>query len=299
MDFDLLRLAVALIDDGDLAAAGKRLSIGRRQAAARVAQLERRVGAILFDHSGGTVRLTPAGEAFIGEARLSLAAAERAGRLALAVAGRPHRIDIGVNATALIGPVRDLVEDPAWGEAGLSPVLHEMRGEEQLAGLADGRLVMGFLTPPFAAPPRLQHRVIAGLNWVAAVPAQDAHLRRSASLAALARKPLIMIAREQAPLVHDGLLGAFRATGTEPQIAQQGHQWTSILAMVALGLGSTLVPKLVAKRITVDGAVILPLADGTELPPWPIALAHMPQPTGSRASDAIKLAIQRFSQNNG
>ncbi|MFX7739735.1 LysR substrate-binding domain-containing protein, partial [Acinetobacter baumannii] len=87
-----------------------------------------------------------------------------------------------------------------------------------------------------------------------AVPEADAHLRKTVSLANLARKPLVMLARDQAPLIHDGLLAALRATGAEPHVAQSGREWPSVLAMVALGLGSALVPSTIAKRLTVEGA---------------------------------------------
>ncbi|WP_170181904.1 LysR family transcriptional regulator [Phreatobacter stygius] len=295
MDYDTFRLAVALADTGDLGKAGARAGgIGKRTVTARIAQLERRIGALLFDHSGKTVRLTPAGEAFVGEARLALAASERAERLARAVAGRPDTIAIGVAAGALFGPLRDIAEDPAWAEAGLAPEIHDLQAADQLQALADGRLVLGFLSPPFAATPRLEHRIVAASKWSAAVPQADAHLRKTVSLANLARKPLVMLDRALAPLVHDGLIGAFRATGADPHVAQSAREWPSVLAMVALGLGSALVPSVIAKRLTVDGATILPLAEAADLPPWTTACAWMPQPPGSRAAEAIALVKKRL-----
>lgn len=295
MDLALLRLATALADEGDLARAGAAAGgLGKRQAASRVAALEREVGALLFDHSGERVRLTPAGEAFVSDARLALAAAERAGRMARAVAERPHEIALGVTASALFGPVRDVVEDPAWTEAGLRPVLHEMRAGEQLQALSDGRLVAGFLTPPFAAPARLESRIVHSMGWAAVVPAADGHLRRSATLAGLARRPLVMIARETHPLLHDGLLAALAGTGQAPRVAQAASQWPTILAMVALGLGSALVPAAIARRLTMEGATALPLSGGESLPPFETAMLWLPQPAGSRGAEALALMTARF-----
>lgn len=295
MDYETFRLAVALADSGDLGEAGTRAGgVGKRTVTARIAQLERRIGALLFDHSGKSIRLTPAGEAFVGEARLALAASERAERLARAVADRPETIAIGVASGALFGPVRDIVEDPAWAEAGLAPDIHDMPAGDQLQALADGRLVLGFLAPPFAATPRLDHRIVAVSKWSAAVPETDAHLRKTVSLANLARKPLVMLARDQAPLIHDGLLAALRATGADPYVAQTGREWSSVLAMVALRLGSALVPSTIAKRLTIDGATILPLIEANDLPPWTTACAWMPQPPGSRGAQAIALVRSRF-----
>jgi DNA-binding transcriptional LysR family regulator len=297
MDHESLRLAVALADTGDLARAGDIAGgLGKRTVTARIAQLERRVGAVLFDHSAKPVRLTLAGQAFVGEARLSLAASERAERLARAIAARPETIAIGATPAALYGPVRALVEDPAWAEAGLAPSVHEADGPEQLAALADGRLVLGFLTPPFAPTPRLAHCLTPGSKWSAVVPEADARLRKTVSLANLARKPLVMLDPAAAPLVHEGLIGALRATGAEPQVAQTARDWTSAMAMVALGLGSALVPSAIAKAVTMTGATVLPLVETGDLSPWPTACAWMPQPPGSRAAEAIDLVKRLFGR---
>lgn len=289
--FDLaaLRLAVALADAGDLARAGAALGVGRRTVSARIAQLERAAGALLFDHSGKAVRLTRAGEAFIAEARLVLAALGRAGRLAREVADQPEAVALGATAEALFGPLRDLLQEPAWAEAGLSPLVQVMPAAAQAAALAEGRIVLGFLAPPVPVLARLEHRTVAASPWSAVVPEAEARLRRTASLAALARKPLVMLARERAPLAVDGLIAALGATGAKPSVAQEAPDWPAAVAMVALGLGSALVPSIVARRLTVEGAAVLPLAEAADLPPFPLSAVWLPQPPGSRAARAVAI----------
>lgn len=296
MDHETLRLAVALAETGDLGKAGAAAGgLGKRTVTARIAQLERRVGALLFNHAGKTVAPTPAGEAFVAEARLALAAGERAERLARAVAARPAAVAIGVQSGALFGPIRALVEDPAWAEAGLQPQFVEMPADAQAKALAAGRLALGFFTPPVAATPRLDQLIVARSPWTAVVPTAEAHLRRAVSMPALARKPLVTLAREEAPLGHDGLIGALKATGAEPTIAQTARTWPSVMALVALGLGSALVPADIAKAVHVEGATVLPLTEAASVAPWVTVCAFMPQPPGSRGAEAIALVRRRFS----
>ena len=152
-----LAIAIALADTGDLAEAGAALGIGKRTAAARIGQLEREIGAVLFDHAGKAVSLTRAGEVFIAEARLSLAAAARAARLARDVAERADTIGIGVTDDAMLGPLRDLFEAPAWIDAGFLPALHHGPLDAQMAALAEGRVAMVFTSPPLPAHPRILH----------------------------------------------------------------------------------------------------------------------------------------------
>lgn len=288
-DLDTLRLAVALADAGTLAAAGQVLGLGKRTATARIAQLERGLGAVLFDHAGRAVRLTPAGEAFVGEARLALAALERAGRLAREVAGRPAAIGFGATPDALLGPVRKLLEDPAWAEAQLAPVLHILSPAEQAVALAEGRIAAGFLNPPVPVVPRLVHACVARCGWSAVVPDSEARLRKTASLPALARKPLVMLAHAAAPLAVDALKAALAATGAPPLIAQEAPDWAAVIALVSLGLGSALVPSVIAKGIAMAGATVLPLTEAGDLQPWATHAVWLPPPPGSRAAEAIAL----------
>ncbi len=289
-----LALAIALADTGDLAAAGAALGIGKRTAAARIAQLEREIGVLLFDHGGKTVSLTRSGEVFIAEARLSLAAAARAARLAREVAERRATIGIGVTDEAMLGPLRDLLDDPAWIEAGFAPALHHGPLDHQMAALAEGAVAMVFAAPPLPAHPRIQHRQVAASKWSALVPDAEARLRKTASLSNLARKPLVMLARERATLAHDGILAALQATGTLPHVAQYADSWAGVAAMVGLGLGSALVPSMVAKRLAVTGATLLPLVEAEGLPAWTISCLWLPQPTGTAAADAIALMKARI-----
>ncbi|WP_439572680.1 LysR family transcriptional regulator [Phreatobacter sp.] len=293
-DAATLRLAVALADTGDLGATGTAFGIGRRTVAARIAQLERKVGAVLFDHAGKRVRLTAAGEAFIGEARLALAATDRAGRLARAIADRPLAVAIGVTTEALFGPVRALLEDPAFVDSGLALAVHVMTREDQAAALADGRLAIGFVAPPLPALPRVQHHVVATSKWSAVVPDAEARLRKTASLSQLARKPLVTLEADAAGLARHTLTAALRATGAEPAFMQEAPDWSSVMAMVALGLGSALVPSIVAKRLAIGGATVLPLVEAESLAPWAIHAIWLPQPAGTAAAQAIALVRSRL-----
>lgn len=288
-----MRLALALTDSGDLGAAGRLAGVGRRTAAARIAQLERQAGAVLFDHSGRRVRLTVAGEAFIGEARLALAALDRAQRLARESAEPSDIIGIGAVPDALVSICRDLLDDPVWRDEGFVVRLHALSREDQAQALAEGRIALGFIAPPLPILPRLSSKVVATSKWSAVVPDAEARLRKTASLSNLARKPLVMLDREAAPLAMDGVMAALGATGARPMIAQEAPDWTAVMALVALGLGSALVPSAAAKRIAVQGATVMPLVEAEGLPAWTISAIWLPQPAGARAARAIQIVRAR------
>ena len=89
LTFDQLRLFLAVIDAGGFSAAAR--SLGRAQSAVSygVANLERQLGATLFDRAGRKPALTPAGEELAGEARAVCAQVDR-------LRARAHGIAQGV-----------------------------------------------------------------------------------------------------------------------------------------------------------------------------------------------------------
>ena len=70
--FDDLQLFVCTADLGSLSAAARRLDISPAVASAALKRLEQQLQARLFNRSTRSLRLTPEGELFLGNARLAL-----------------------------------------------------------------------------------------------------------------------------------------------------------------------------------------------------------------------------------
>lgn len=73
LTLDQLRMLAAIADAGSFTAAAKRLRRTQSAVSHAIAVLEAQLGAVLFDRSARTPRLTPAGEAVVADARLVLA----------------------------------------------------------------------------------------------------------------------------------------------------------------------------------------------------------------------------------
>ena len=82
-----LRYFVTIAEEGQLTRAAQKLGVAQPALSHSVAQLEFRVGVALFDRHPRGIRLTPAGEAYLGEARVVLRALEDA-ELAVRALGR-------------------------------------------------------------------------------------------------------------------------------------------------------------------------------------------------------------------
>ena len=107
--------------------------------------LERLLGAQLFERTGRGVRLTPSGEAFLFEARVAIAAAERAARLAAAAADLERRLRLGVITPTLSSSLGQAAR--AADSLQIRLELAEGTTPELARALANGELDLSFLAP--------------------------------------------------------------------------------------------------------------------------------------------------------
>jgi DNA-binding transcriptional LysR family regulator len=78
---------------------------------------------------------------------------------------------------------------------------------------------------------------------------------RGFSLAALSGEPFVFFPREIGPALHEELLNCCRAAGFEPRIVQEATQWSSVLSLVAAGVGVSVGPASVENLL--KGSVVV------------------------------------------
>lgn len=106
MELRHLRYFLAVAEEGNFTRAAGKLGIGQPPLSQQIRDLEREVGAALFHRVPHGAELTAAGTAFLGEAKASLAAAEKA-KLAAQSANRGEtgRLSLGFTASSAFNPV--------------------------------------------------------------------------------------------------------------------------------------------------------------------------------------------------
>jgi len=108
-----LEYVVAIAEEGSYTAAGTRLTIAQPSLSQQVAALEKELGCQLFERLPRGVRLTPAGRAFLPEARATVLAARRARRAAQAATQQEGgTLEIATLGSMAIGVLPDAVS--AW-----------------------------------------------------------------------------------------------------------------------------------------------------------------------------------------
>jgi DNA-binding transcriptional LysR family regulator len=254
-----LRCFVAVAEDLHFGRAAARLNMTQPPLSRQVQLLEHALGIRLLARTSRSVALTPAGRAFLLDARRILLLADGAGLAAQRVArGEAGSITLGCTAAASYGLLPRLVAFATAAMPGIDLVLQEMVTAEQMEALASGRLDLGLVRQPFdrrvvESAPILREPLLL------AVP-QGHALAGGAepAIADLDRQDFIMWSPVEARYFHDLITGLCAAAGAVPRHVQYISQTHTMLALVSAGLGLALVPAA-ARALRFEGVVLRPV----------------------------------------
>ena len=249
--FDQLRCFIAVADHLHFGRAAEELAMTQPPLSRQIQKLKKSVGTQLIARTHRRVQLTPAGQAFLQQARIVLESAQRAGEFAVeASRGRQGHLSLGFTAAAgytVLGPLLSLVHEhmPAVGVE-----LHEMVTAQQLEGLNDGRIDIGLgrlATPPESYTATLLHS--EGLVLAAPEGHQllsQRHLHRED----VEGHPMIMHSPQGARYFYDLVIKNF--TINHADVSHSLNQVATMISLVAAGHGIALVPHS-ASKLSIPG----------------------------------------------
>lgn len=267
MELRHLRYVVALAEELHFSRAAARLGISQPPLSQQLQALEDELGARLFDRTNRRVALTEVGRAFLEEARAVLAQADRAVEVARrAQRGEIGEIRIGFTASA---PFTTAIPQAIFAFRQAYPDVHlelqEMSTRQQVEGLAERRVHVGFLRN-MAFPPMPAEVMVRELfrDPLVAVLRADHPAARAAPapipLVELAEELFVCYPRSAGTSLYDQLISLCRQAGFSPRLGQEAREPSTIMGLVAAGLGVALLP-VSLQRVRVDGVVFRRLTD--------------------------------------
>ncbi|AHG92221.1 LysR substrate-binding protein (plasmid) [Gemmatirosa kalamazoonensis] len=251
MELRHLRYFVAVAEELHFGRAAERLHIAQPPLSRQIRDLERELGEPLLERGARGVTLTAAGRAFLPEARLVLAQAERARRTAQrAAAGETGRLRVGfVEAATYGGVLHDVLGFFRLHLPNIGLSLFELDPAQQADAFRDGRIDLGILhAPPPDAARWLHVEAVYGVRMIVALP--EAHAlapRARVALGDLADEPFVLFPRPSAPALHDEIVTRCRRAGFEPRVVQEATGWHTVAGLVAAGIGVAFVPASLAE----------------------------------------------------
>lgn len=246
MEIRQIRYFVAVAEEGNFSAAARRLFVSQPPITRQVQQLEEELGARLFERTQKGVRLTPAGTAFLAEARQILTRTRLAAeRSRAAAAGEIGKLEIAYFGSAIYSVIPELIRNFCQQHPQVNIALLPMSKREQVDAIKDGRIHIGF-GRYYPNDAQVTVETVAREKVVLAVAAGHPLTRGSTvTLKELLGNPMIVFPREGRPSFADEVVRILRRTGSEPQIGHEAVDLSSALALTAAGLGICPVPESV------------------------------------------------------
>jgi DNA-binding transcriptional LysR family regulator len=277
-----MEYVLAVAETRSFTRAAQRLHVSQPSLSQQIQALELELGGPLVERPPGPVRLTPAGRAFVAEARVALSSSERAAD----AARRAMRMQTGRLELATVRSLAASMLPPcirSWHETypGVVIHLHEHRHPTLVEeAVRDGAVEVGV-----GPRPGDWSGVVKRLGWdelVAVLPLQDPLLRSGAPVALRALADRDWVLFEPGHGLADNVARACAHAGFSPRGAVTTAQVDAAARLAAAGVGPALVPaKTVPGELRdevrrLEQPVVWPLAAFGAGPGWsPLAAAFV------------------------
>ncbi|WP_454043896.1 LysR family transcriptional regulator [Cellulosimicrobium sp. Marseille-Q8652] len=303
MDLTRLRVLAAVAREGSVTGAARALHYAQPSVSHHLARLEAEVGVPLVERVGRGIRLTDAGRLLAARAEEILgrvgAAREEVEALAGLAAGR---VRLAAFPSALATLVPDVVARLAVDHPGLAVGLVEAEPPEALAALRRGAVDVALVFEHDRSPADLDGLVAArvldeelsvvtsGTTPAGPAPGTGTRTRSACDLARFADAPWIAgCERCRADLV-----GRCELAGFTPRVAFETDDYVAVQALVAAGVGVSLLPAL-ALRAHRDPRVVTHVLPGASRRVLAVTYGDRPPPGARAVVDGLVGASARRS----
>lgn len=248
MELRHLRYFVAVAEELSFTRAADRLHIGQPPLSQQVQALEEEIGAILFDRSRRTIRLTEAGRVFLEDAYRVLA-------LAAGAAATARRVEKGEIGQLRIGFIKSTAFTPIFPKIintyrtrfpNVKLVLQEMSTMRQIAALEDYSLDLAFIRPVepgvqsnLAMTTLQEHRL--------SVLMPDHHRLADVDHLAiddLRNEDFVMFPQDEGTTLNLEIYRLCAEAGFAPKVTMEAREVATITGLVAARCGIAILPDL-------------------------------------------------------
>ncbi|WP_159698589.1 LysR family transcriptional regulator [Arthrobacter sp. 18067] len=272
MELRLLRSFIAVAENRNFGAAAKALLTTQSALTKQIQVLERQAGTTLFYRGRHGAALTPAGEALLVDSvdlvRRADALAQRMERVATGAEGV---LNVGFGMSAIdVAPRAVATFRTSYPRIDIR--LEDMSSSAQFAAIRNGSLGIGFVRLP--APTDIATRVVRRDRLALAVPTGEKipEPDRRSLRTWLQDRPLIRLVPARGPGLTAQTSKLFSDLGCSPATMYQTSDLLTVLALVAAGAGSSVVPAS-ASAIVPDGVQLIPI--GLDSASWSIGTAWL------------------------
>jgi len=293
VEIRLLRYVIAVAEELHFARASGRLNLSPPSLSRQIKELEQVLGYLLFERRTRDVVLTPAGAAFVAEARTALLHVVRAIECGY-TASRGNNSALEVGYSPWLRPSLLLALQSSFGEKvpGARLLLRSAYPMHQVDLLLKGAIQAGVVEFPIQAAGLQTHRVWHD-ELLAALPANHPELNLAqVNGSDVAKRPVIWMAKSLHPSLYEYLVESFGRLGYSLQIVHEVSTFSEMLDLVAAGAGIGFVKKALASNAHEPGVAFREL--GVPKLGIDTGVAYR----GDNKSEALRVFIQLLREQN-
>ncbi|MCS7048613.1 MAG: LysR family transcriptional regulator [Verrucomicrobiae bacterium] len=288
MELRQLRHFVAVAETGNISRAAKKIFLTQPALSRQIKALEDELGQRLLERRAHSIRLTPAGEVLMREARELLRHADEA-LARVRAAGNDVRVRVGYAPSLASGLLSEALSAFTQKHPAARVELFDLSTKEMLGGLADETLDVAVTVGEEQKQRGLEWTRLVRAPWRLAVGGRHPLAKRKqVPPAEAAQAGLLMFCRRNYPEYWDIVTEWLRRHKLRPRFAGEYDGVNSLLAAVDAGLGVALVTAGAA-RFAPPRVQLKPLT----LPPEPLCIAAA-QRTGTTTNKPLAVFIEEL-----
>jgi DNA-binding transcriptional LysR family regulator len=209
----------------------------------RIRALEKEVGVTLLKRDRRSVQLTEAGHAFLDQARVAIrSGAEAIARARAAARGEAGRLRFGFTVLSSYADMPELVQRFRLARPAVEIELVQGESSNLAASLLSDEIDIALLHPPLSAS-GLRLKELPADEMILALPSTHALAKlKTVPLKKLEGEPFLLGPRRIGPHLYDQIILACGKAGFSPNVVQEVASMTTLVGLVAAGVGCGFVP---------------------------------------------------------
>ncbi|WP_235979220.1 LysR family transcriptional regulator [Croceibacterium atlanticum] len=258
-----MRYVIAVADELSFTRAAARCNVSQPPLSRAIRDLETEIGVQLFERDTHSVRITPAGETLVSEARLALATIEKGIESARQTAsGLRGTLKLGFGGSTVYSLLPALIRRFRADACDVDFEFCPMPVLNQIDALRSGEIDLGLLRLPIFDE-MIETAFVHGEPLVVALPEGHPLLenRGAISIADLESSRFITYEPTRGFNFHSDLLALCRLAKFNPEIRHQVATTEAVVGIVACGEGVAILPAS-AERLRMEGVAFRPLETG-------------------------------------
>jgi DNA-binding transcriptional LysR family regulator len=249
MELRHLRYFIVLAEELNFSRAAERLQMAQPPLSQQIRALENELGLQLFDRTTRPLQLTPAGQVFLEKTRQVFTQVEQAKVLAKrASRGEIGQLRVGINTSIANSILPDILRTFCDRFPEVEVVLQEQASYQQLQKLCDRHIDVGFVNLHHLQQidendDTLSFVSILQEPFVIVLPESHPLAQQTqVSLTALADELFILPPPHLPSGLYDQIVSLCQHVGFSPKVKQEATWMSTVLSLVAGGVGISLLP---------------------------------------------------------